>query len=88
MERTRTRRSAPAAHHGSVTFGLQRVLAVRVAATQRGLIADAVGVSHRRPVVQRISMATAADLVARGVPVQVQPAAKRRLDLPTWARDR
>lgn len=88
MERTRLRRSASAAHHAPVTFGLQRVLAVRLAATQRGLVADAVGVSHRRPVVQRISMATAGDLVARGVPVQVQPAARRHLDLPTWARDR
>ena len=81
----RSRRTAPAAHHAPVRLGLQRVLAVRLAASPRGLSADAIGVIHRRPVVQRISMVTAADLAGRGVPVQVRPAARRRTDLPTWA---
>ena len=62
----------------AITLGMQRVLAVRLTATRQGVVADAIGVLHHRPAVQRIPMGTAAALAARGVPVKVPSSARRR----------
>lgn len=53
-------------------LGLQRVLGVRVVLTENGAVGEAIGVLRRRPVVQRISLARAAALVAQGVPLAVR----------------
>ncbi|MGH9164751.1 MAG: hypothetical protein ACRDZW_04460 [Acidimicrobiales bacterium] len=52
-------------------LGLQRVLGVRVVLTENGAVAEAIGALRRRPVVQRISLDSAA-LVAQGVPLAVR----------------
>lgn len=60
---------------GPLTLGLQRVLGVRILLGDHGAVNEAIGVLRRRPVVQRISMTTAAELVARGAPLAVRRAA-------------
>ncbi|MGH9153608.1 MAG: hypothetical protein ACRD03_14660 [Acidimicrobiales bacterium] len=47
-------------------LGPLRVLGVRVLVAPEGSVIEAVGVLHRRPVTQRVSAATAAELVSRG----------------------
>ena len=58
--------------NGHLSLGLQRVLGVRVLLTVDGPVGEAVGILRRRPVVQRISLATAAALVAAGAPLAVR----------------
>jgi len=58
-----------------LNLGLQRVVGVRVVLGDEGPVGEALGVLHRRPVVQRISLSTAASLVARGAPLAVRRAA-------------
>jgi len=55
-----------------LTLGLQRVVGVRVVLTDDGPVSQAIGVLHRRPVVQRISHSTAQALVAAGAPLAVR----------------
>ena len=52
--------------------GLRRVAWVRVSLGGGAPVAEAFGISHRLPRVHRVSLATATDLVRRGVPLLVR----------------
>lgn len=55
-------------------LGMRRVSFVRVVLADGAVTAEVVGVGHRLPVTRRVSLATAADLAAGGVPTVMRPA--------------
>jgi len=63
--------------------GLRHVSWVRVTVSGCGTRCEAVGTGHRTPVVRRIALATAAQLIASGVPSVV-----RRPDLQASGAER
>ena len=56
--------------------GLRRVAWVRLTTGAGVPVAEAFGISHRLPRIHRVSLAAAADLARRGVPLVVRRAAE------------
>ncbi len=64
-------------------LGLHRLVGIRIVITDRGPIAEVLAVLHRRPVTSPISMTTAFELAAAGVPLTAGRLARQGAGVPT-----